>query len=341
MRSFKLTFFIGILVVLLFAVISFSQTASEWANMASDYVRESNWEKAIECYTKAIEITPNDKHLYSARGQYYENSYKFDLALKDRSKLIELDPTDAWAYIKRGLTYRILHEDDAAKNDFKKACDLGNYIACEYLEDYKPESDNSKNYKKKIRNAIEAKDYSKVIVICDEATEYFADDADFYYYKGLALTALDQFDEAKKAYDKAISIHVDKRIGIDHRNVEALKHFMKGHKNSKENIDVAIEEYLMSQNLEPENEAGFYSASVRYLHGKNDPDKAIEYAFKALGVRPDSHISLHVLGLAFQKKEEWEKAFFYYNLVLLMNPDYIIKDDLLTDINECKKHLND
>lgn len=72
---------------------------------------ERNYDKAIEYFTKAIELDPNNTRLYRNRGlAYYGRSAQNridpnDEAIADFSKAVELDPEYVDAYYNRGLAY--------------------------------------------------------------------------------------------------------------------------------------------------------------------------------------------------------------------------------------------
>ena len=78
----------------------FAKDAVGWYNKGIDYYNNGKFEKAIECYTKAIEI----------------------------------DPDIAWVYYNRGLVYEKMGRDSDAQADFKKACDMGDEDACEKMK---------------------------------------------------------------------------------------------------------------------------------------------------------------------------------------------------------------
>jgi tetratricopeptide (TPR) repeat protein len=195
-------------------------------------------------------------------------------------------------------------------------------------------------YKTTIRDQLNKNDYSGAILTCDSALKSYSNDADFWYYKGFALAETKQFDKAKEAYDKGISIRVDKRTIVHNKNTEAQKHFENGNANRKENPDLAIKEYLISQNLEPDNPLGFYGAAETCLNVNNNPKKAIEYTKKALELKPDFISAIDLLGYSYYKMGEWKEASFYFNLILSIDSNYRFKDFVLNKINECSKHLN-
>ena len=78
------------------------------------YRDEGDYDRAIESFTKAIELNPNYAEAYNNRGNAYRDNGNFDRAIADYTKAIELKPDFVEAYN---------HRDDAyyAKGDYDHA----------------------------------------------------------------------------------------------------------------------------------------------------------------------------------------------------------------------------
>ena len=86
--------------------------------------KEQEYEKAIEDYTKAIELKPDLAIAYNNRGNAYKGKGEFDVAIQDFNKAIELNPQFTIAYNNRGNAYRDKGEFDVAIQDFNKAIEV-------------------------------------------------------------------------------------------------------------------------------------------------------------------------------------------------------------------------
>lgn len=85
---------------------------------------EKHYAKAIEGYTRAIEIDPSNAVYYSNRAFAHIRNETFGAAITDASKAVELDPTYAKGYYRRGdANFALLHFKDAVK-DFRLAAKL-------------------------------------------------------------------------------------------------------------------------------------------------------------------------------------------------------------------------
>ena len=77
-------------------------TAKEWKDKGNSLVKEKKYKEALDCYTKAIKIDPNDPILYSNRSAMHLNLSEFDEAINDAEKAISLKPDYAKAYLRKG-----------------------------------------------------------------------------------------------------------------------------------------------------------------------------------------------------------------------------------------------
>jgi tetratricopeptide (TPR) repeat protein len=121
----------------LLAVISkeaekFRQTSFYYRNLGDDFRRDGNGIEAINNYTKAIEIDPNDRAAYNNRGVVYDNLKRYDEAIADFTRALEIGPTDKIAYINRGISYYNKTEYQKAIADYDKAIEIDSTLALAY-----------------------------------------------------------------------------------------------------------------------------------------------------------------------------------------------------------------
>jgi regulator of sirC expression with transglutaminase-like and TPR domain len=90
-------------------------------NRAWLYASRNNFEKAVNDYTKAIQIDKGQADIYFNRGLLYVKMKKYDLAVKDFDAAIKLKPRDADAYCNRGGVNNQLGKTDLAIRDYTEA----------------------------------------------------------------------------------------------------------------------------------------------------------------------------------------------------------------------------
>ena len=106
MKSFRLIklLLLTCIVVTLGVATALARTHSEspdpggHTNQGVKYAEKKQYDKAIEEFTKAIGLQPNDLKNYENRALSYRLSGKTKEAIADYAKLIELQPDNAAAY---------------------------------------------------------------------------------------------------------------------------------------------------------------------------------------------------------------------------------------------------
>ena len=123
------------------------------------YNLKKEYDKAIEAYTRAVALNPNDSKAYGNRGVLYYEKGQYDMAIKDFNRLtilepnivylgklfsaatiedlneeIDSNPKDFLAYYRRGLEYMNRGNIDKAIPDFRKICAMGYKNGCKELQ---------------------------------------------------------------------------------------------------------------------------------------------------------------------------------------------------------------
>jgi tetratricopeptide (TPR) repeat protein len=88
---------------------------------ASTYMKEDQYDKAIEDLNKAIAIDPRHEGVYNNRGNAYSRKGQYDRAIEDYSKAIAIKPTYSGSYFHLALTYSLLGKESAACDSLNKA----------------------------------------------------------------------------------------------------------------------------------------------------------------------------------------------------------------------------
>ena len=95
-------------------------------------LRYSDYEKAEETLTKAIQYDKNNFEAYYYRGCARVNAMRYNDALADFHKAVEIKPDYADAYFNLGRTYYLMNDVDKACEYYKLADKYGR----PNLEDY-------------------------------------------------------------------------------------------------------------------------------------------------------------------------------------------------------------
>jgi tetratricopeptide (TPR) repeat protein len=92
-----------------------------WWLAGTFYMDTGQWDQAIRCYTRALELGYVNTSVLMFRSNVYKLLGDFAKSIADIDKAIELDPDDALAYEWRAGTYEKMKDYDKAVNDFTEA----------------------------------------------------------------------------------------------------------------------------------------------------------------------------------------------------------------------------
>ncbi|MDF0515752.1 tetratricopeptide repeat protein [Bradyrhizobium yuanmingense] len=103
-------------------------------------LRKQNLEAAIESFSAALRIKPNDRDLYFNRGVAWSNKYHnkghnpdaLQHAIDDYTRSLEIDPDFAQGYFQRAGLYTSQGRDQAAIADYDKAIDGNHLLSSSY-----------------------------------------------------------------------------------------------------------------------------------------------------------------------------------------------------------------
>lgn len=233
------------------------------------FCRKANiiWKDAIEDFSKAIEITPKDFHIYLWRGHAMERYSRdspvklYENAIKDFSKAIKLNPKSSEAYKGRGESKVWLGDYKGMINDYSIAIELNPKDADAYFS----RGINKEDMKGDYIGAIE--DYSRAIKINPRL-------ADAYRWRGLARKQVKNY---KGAIDDFSIL-----IKLDPKNSWAYLYRGNTRKESK-NYNSAIKDYSKAIELNPKNAgAYFWRGQIRKILRDYEGALSDELTYKRL-----------------------------------------------------------
>jgi tetratricopeptide (TPR) repeat protein len=142
-----------------------------YLRLAEKHSRAHRRELAIDCYTEAIRLAPDDPSLRVRRADSYLLNGQYEKALEDLGKALTLDPRSADAFAGRGAVYLQLQDADKALADLDRAVALNPRLALAYAH-----RGRAHWFKKNKERALA--DFTR-------AVELDADCGLAYYYRGI------------------------------------------------------------------------------------------------------------------------------------------------------------
>lgn len=98
--------------------------AAEFKNLGNKAFTEEKFEEALDYFTKAIELNPNDHVFYSNRSGCYASLKNYQEALNDANKCISIKPDWAKGYTRKGLAQFYLNDYDGAIQTYEGALQI-------------------------------------------------------------------------------------------------------------------------------------------------------------------------------------------------------------------------
>ena len=178
------------------------ENARAYTNRGLAYAKQRNATAALADYSKAIALGLEDARVYNNRGGAYRKIGDFAAAFADYNTAIALAPEDAWFYCNRGVAYRDIGDFAAAFADFNTAIALAPEDAWFY-------NNRGDAYRETGDFGAALADYSKAIALAPE-------DAGAYCNRGAAGLHLKAWQKAKADLTTAKDMGID--IGASFQN---------------------------------------------------------------------------------------------------------------------------
>jgi tetratricopeptide (TPR) repeat protein len=108
-----------------------------YLNRGVAYIELRLYDKAIDDCNTVIAMDPDHSEAYHNRGRACLQKGLLETAILDCSKALTLDPHMAIAYRTRGMAYKEKGMLERAKSDLQKSCELGDAHSCKAHQDLK------------------------------------------------------------------------------------------------------------------------------------------------------------------------------------------------------------
>lgn len=97
------------------------EEAEAWKRKGNDALAAKQYEEALKCYTKAVELCPSNSVYFCNRAATYSFLGKDALAVEDCKLAVKLDPLYCKAWTRLGLAYFNLHQYSQSVEAYERA----------------------------------------------------------------------------------------------------------------------------------------------------------------------------------------------------------------------------
>jgi len=268
------------------------QPLNDFLKRGITFAVRGDYEIAIEDFTEALKLQPNNGNIYALRGRTYVAK-----ASKEVTSVAD-DFSEITVSAYGTLTPKQTEDYEQAISDFTKAIKLEPKNAVNYRENARV-YDCKKNYDKAIA------DYSQAIRLDPNDAKAYSGRGEAYYNKGDQDKAIADFNQA---------IRLNPNYSEAYCNLGAV-YYNKG------DYDKAIAYLNQAIRLNPDYSKAYYGRGDSYLN-KSDYNKGIADLNQAIRLDPNYAEAYHRRGEVYRIKGDYDKAIADYSQAIRLNPNY-------------------
>ncbi|MDD4454080.1 MAG: tetratricopeptide repeat protein [Candidatus Methanomethylophilaceae archaeon] len=296
------------------------KNAVDWYNEGIDLHRSGNYEEAIQCYDRALEIDPKGADVWNNKGVAFKNLGHYDEAIKCYDRALKIDPKYARAWLNKSVALGNLGRYDEAIQCYDRALEVDPKDADAWYS-----KGVALNELGRYDEAVQCYDHALKIdpkyashrVIGDLRLQHRALEIDpkyayAWHNKGVALDDLGRYDEAISCYDRALEVDPKYAYAWNGKG-NALKHLGR--------YDEAISCYDRALEVDPKYAYAWYNKG-NALDDLGRYDEAIACYDRALEVDPKYAYAWHNKGVALKHLGRYDEAIACYDRALEVDPKH-------------------
>ncbi len=266
--------------------------------------KDSFWaQKSLAAAEQALRLNPNLPEVHIALGSIYNMTGKNAEAISELQSALRLAPNSDDAYLHLGDAYLSSGQGNQAVQAFRKAIEVNQYYWF--------------NHNELGRAYSQTGEYDKALAAFRRVTELEPENYMGYMNIGAIYFEQGKYDECIPFFQKALQLQPDASA---YSNLGVAYFYLKRYSESVPMFEKAVE-------LSPHNErytgnlADAYRWSNQRDKAVNTYAKAINLAYKELGVNPRNSDAMGSLALYYAKKGDPRQAEDFIHRARTINPD--------------------
>ncbi len=273
----------------------FAQSSKQYMKAGDEFLRKMSFDDAIEQFTKAIELDPDDDKAYIQRALAYIQLNDFEKASLDFDRALVFNEKDGGLYYLSGNSYYLLGNNEISLDRLSKAISYKN----NFQEAFK------------VRSLVlmELRRYQEALDDCRKSLK-IKEDAKGFYNLAMVYEKLEMFPEAEEAY--RLSIDENPRIIETHFALASLLYLTANYPDAYTSISQVLQ-------LDPNMLEGILLQAQILAAQKNYP-KAIEVLSLASIEYPDEPRIYMYRGEYYFALNQAANAIIDYSRVIELNP---------------------
>jgi tetratricopeptide (TPR) repeat protein len=266
-------------------------------NQGLEWINEEQYEEALKCFDRAVELEPENEEMWHNRGKSLAHLERYAEAATCFAHVIELNSLHEDAWFHQGYMLGLLGQHEAAI-----AC----YDATLILNPQHAEALNCRG-----RSLHNIKRYEEAIETFDRALEVNPEYFQVWHNRASSLNELERYEEAIASYDKVLEVEPQFFLAWNNRAYSLDE--LGQHEEAVANYDKALEIapfYFIAWH----NRATSLEALGRY-------DDALESYERGLGIYPNDSDMWCGRGVLLTKLGCYEAAIASYDCALTIQPN--------------------
>ena len=256
------------------------------SNEGNKYVYNKDYNKAMICYSEAINLNNQNATAYYNRGVVYDELGKFSQAIADYTKAIAINPKFFEAYNNRGYAYDKLKDKTQAIADYTMAITINPQYSIAYYN-------RGMNY-------ADLKNYSQAIADYTMAITINPQYSNAYYNRGNLYADLKNYQQAIYDYTQAIAINPKDFEAYFNRGVAYLKMTDYDYQKGVDDLSRAIE-------INPQFARAYAARGVAYMLLKNYQKAIVDFTF-SIAIEPNTANVYNLRGACYKELGNTTKA---------------------------------
>jgi len=275
------------------------QNSEGFVNLGNTYKDQGKYKDAIAAYETAITINLRNTKAYNNLGVTLRELGKYEKAIDALNHVIKFEPKSAMAFNNLGNVYRDLKLYQKAEENYNKAIQLKKNYATAY-------HNLGQNFyaQNKFDEAMDA--YNKALM---NQNNY----AEVYNSIGMLLRDQNLFEHAIKAYQNAISLSPN--YAVAHYNLGNLL-------KDRGDLDYAVKLYEKAISLNPHHAASFNNMG-HALRELGKIDGSLENYIKAIELQPKFVEAHSNLAATWKEKGKLDEAIASAKRAISIQPDFV------------------
>ncbi len=162
--------------------------------------------------------------------------------------------------------------------------------------------------------------YADAITDLNRAIEIYKDDSDYYYWRALTYTKMEQYNKAVEDIIHAEKFDSNNKYYSNLRQHISSQIALQAHKSTKnEKTSEAIDQYDTAIGLEPDNAIMRYNKAIT-LYNNNQLDEALKELKQAIELDPNEINFYIAIDAVLAQSRDWDQIIGYWDDFIFNHP---------------------